>query len=241
MSPDLVRLRGSICLAARRSSRLRSSSDFGPHPAVEAADGLDVVVEDLRHLVHHGAQRVVVALEVGGQHLDRGPGRQRPDRPNGRREHPGPAVGEVVAVDRGDHRVAQPHRRHGLPHAARLVPVDVAAAFAALHRAEGAGAGADVAEDHERGGAVPPALGDVRAAGLLADGVEILAAHDPLDLRVPVPRRQLHGEPLGSPVHALGKEPLMQRPGIGHGDGPQADLVHGAHSLYTLAAPQSPG
>ena len=137
--------------------------------------------------------------------------------------------------------MAQLHRLHRLPHPARLIPVDVAAALAAFHRAEGAGAGADVAEDHEGGGAVPPALGDVRAARLLAHGVEVLPAHDPLDLRVPVAGRKLDGEPLGTPINALREQPLMQRPGIGHGNGPQADLVHGALSLYTLAEPQSPG
>src|ERR1700691_796869 len=134
--------------------------------------------------------------------------------------------------------MSEPHRRHGLPYPARLVPVDVATAFAALDRAEGAGPGADVAQDHEGGGAVPPALGDIRAPGFLAHGVEVLTTHDPLDLRVPVARRELDREPLGAPIDPLGEEPLMQRPGIGHGNGPQADLVHGALSLYTLTAPQ---
>src|ERR1022692_654758 len=136
--------------------------------------------------------------------------------------------------------MTQPHRPDRLPHPARLIPVDVAAALAALHRAEGTGAGADVAEDHEGRGPMAPAFGDVRAPSLFADGIEVLASHDPLDLRVPVPRWELDREPLGPPIDTLGEEPLMQRPGIGHGNGTQADLLHGAPSLYTLAAPQSP-
>jgi hypothetical protein len=240
MSPDLVRLRGSIRLAARSSSRLRSSSDFRADPAIQAADRLDVVVEDLGDLIHDRSQRVMVALEIRREHLDGGPRRERPDGADRGGEHSGASVGEIVAIDGGHDGVAQPHGRHGLAHPARLIPVDVAAALAALHRAEGAGAGADVAEDHEGGGPVPPALGDVRAAGLLTDGVEILPAHDPLDLRVAVAGGKLDREPLRTPIDAFGKEPLMQRPGIGHENGPQADLVHGALSLYTLTAPQSP-
>ena len=45
---------------------------------------------------------------------------------------------------------------------------------ARLHVAEAAAAGADVAEDHERRGAALPALADVGALGLLADGVEVV-------------------------------------------------------------------
>src|ERR1700731_1589390 len=136
--------------------------------------------------------------------------------------------------------MTQPHRVDRFADPARLVPVDVAPALAALHRAERTGAGADVAEDHERRGSMPPALGDVRAASLLAHGVEVLAAHDPLDLRVPVPGWEFDGEPLGAAIDTPGEEPLMPRPVIGHGNGPQADLVHGALSLYTLTEPQSP-
>ena len=182
----------------------------------------------------------MVALEIRGQHLDGGPGRQCPDGLDRGSEHTGAAIGEVVAIDRRDHGVTQAHGSHRLPDAPGFVPVDVATALPALHRTEGAGSGADVAEDHECGGPVPPAFGNVRAAGFLTHRVEVLAAHDPLDLRVPVPGGELDGEPLGAPIDALGEEPLMQRPGIGHGNGPQADLVHGALSLYTLAAPQSP-
>ena len=45
---------------------------------------------------------------------------------------------------------------------------------------EAAGAGAAIPEDHERRGAVGPALVDVGAAGLLADGVEAVGAHEAL-------------------------------------------------------------
>src|SRR3954470_17127896 len=47
-----------------------------------------------------------------------------------------------------------------------------------------AGARARVAENHERGGAVVPALADVRTIGLFAHGVQAEAAHDPLQAEV---------------------------------------------------------
>src|SRR5690606_17759235 len=46
-----------------------------------------------------------------------------------------------------------------------------------LDVAEGAGAGAGVAEDHHRGVALRPALADVRAGRLLAHRVQPLRAH----------------------------------------------------------------
>ena len=52
------------------------------------------------------------------------------------------------------------------------------ARLAVRHRAVGAGARADVAEDHEGRRAVVPALADVGAARVLADGVELQVAHD---------------------------------------------------------------
>src|SRR5207247_10409042 len=48
---------------------------------------------------------------------------------------------------------------------------------AVRHGAEAAVPRAGVAEQHEGGGPVPPALTDVRAARLLADGVEAQLAH----------------------------------------------------------------
>src|SRR5438128_4869559 len=50
------------------------------------------------------------------------------------------------------------------------------------HRAKTAGACADVAEDHERCRAPVPAVEDVGAARFLADGVQLCALHDLLEL-----------------------------------------------------------
>ena len=72
---------------------------------------------------------------------------------------------------------------HRLRHPQRLERV-VVGRLAGLDVAEAAAARAGVAEDHERGGAALPALADVRAGGLLADGVQVLALDHPAQLAV---------------------------------------------------------
>ena len=140
----------------------------------------------------------------------------------------GAAVGEVVAVDRGDHRVAQLHRRHRLGDALGLVGVDARRRPPGGDRAEAAAPGADVAEDHEGGGAVlAPALVDVGAAGLLADRVEIERLDQPLDPVVGLGRRQPDAQPGGAP----------RRRRLGVGADLDEGLAHGWHSLSEGVAP----
>src|SRR5207302_4232488 len=111
----------------------------------------------------------------------------------------------------------QLHARHGLTDAPRLIPVDVAAALAALDGAERARAGAYVAEDHECRGAVAPALREVRAARLLAHCVQLEPTPDALQPRVALAHRELHGEPRRAPVHTLGEQPAVRSLGAGLG------------------------
>ena len=59
----------------------------------------------------------------------------------------------------------------------RLVRIE-RAGQARLHVAEGAGARAGVAHDHHGGVAMRPALADIRARRFLADGVQLVLAHD---------------------------------------------------------------
>ena len=102
------------------------------------------------------------------------PGLSRVDLVDGLGVEPGAAVGEVVARDAGDRRVAQPHRLHALGDPARLVAVE-GGRLAGVDLAEVAAAGALVAADEEGRLAVLPALVDVGAAGLLAHRVQALA------------------------------------------------------------------
>ena len=105
------------------------------------------------------------------------------------------AVGDVVAVDRRDHHVLQLHLGRDVRQAQRLERIRWAVGPAAVHVAVAARARARVAEDLEGRGAAAPALADVRAARLLADGVEALAVDELLDVvvaRIRARRPDLH-------------------------------------------------
>src|SRR5690606_21441233 len=103
-------------------------------------------------------------------------GMDLPDAPDDHREDRRAAVLALVAVHRGDNDVLQVHRLDGLGDAVRLVPVYRRRATG-LNVAEAAGAGAGVAQHEERRGPLAPALAEVGAHGLLADGMQFLTAH----------------------------------------------------------------
>ena len=107
---------------------------------------------------------------------------------------PAPPSFDVVAIDRRDHHVLQAEGPDRVGDPGRLVEIE-RRRLAVRHRAVAAGARADVAEDHERGGAVMPALADVRAAGFLADRVQAEAAHQRLQLEVPGRTGRAHLQP----------------------------------------------
>src|SRR3954454_9551160 len=146
-----------------------------PGDAVQARDGLDVVVEDGRALGDDLGQRHLVALEVRGENLDLAAWRLAADLADHADERARPLVGQVVAVDAGDDRVAQPHAGDA-PGDARGLERVVPRRLTGLDVAEAAAARARVAEDHERGRAALPALADVRARRFLADRVQVLGA-----------------------------------------------------------------
>src|SRR5262249_2167796 len=92
------------------------------------------------------------------------------------------------------HHAAQPNQGPRPGHPVRPPPVRPGRA-AVGDGAEATAAGADVAQDHERGGAVLPALADVRAARLLAHRVEVLLAHQRLQAHVARSPGGAHLEP----------------------------------------------
>ena len=124
-----------------------------------------------------------VAREVGDEDLHAGARRLAVDLADRLRVEPRALVGQVVAGDARDGGVAQLHPHHRLGDAARLVDV-VVGGLAGVDLAEVAAAGALRAADEEGRLAVLPALVDVRAAGLLAHGVQLLALHEALQLPV---------------------------------------------------------
>src|SRR5581483_3238714 len=96
----------------------------------------------------------------------------------------GPAIGDVVTVDRGDDDVLQLHLRRRLGDTKRLEGVRRRVRLAGVDVAVPARARARVAEDLERRGAAAPALGDVGAARLFADRVQREAVDELLDVEV---------------------------------------------------------
>ena len=107
-----------------------------------------------------------------------------------------PAVREIVAIDRRDHDMAQAEFGNSIGNARRLIRIE-RARQARAHVAERAGPGARVAHDHEGGVLFLPALPDVGAAGLLADGDEPVLAHDAVRLSPLRRARRLHANPRG--------------------------------------------
>src|SRR4029079_14276773 len=65
------------------------------------------------------------------------------------------------------------------------------------------------AEDHERGGAVVPALADVRAIRFLAHRVQPELAHDALEPEIVLRPRRADLEPLGLGHPRSGVTPLL--------------------------------
>ena len=167
---------------------------------MQPAHGLDVVVEDLGPRGEHRLERLFLdAEEVGRQHLDLAVRQLRLERADRRRVVAGAAVGDVVAVDRRHDDVLELHLRRGLREAQRLERIGRRLGLAGVDVAVAARARARLAEDLERRRAASPALGDVRAARLLADRVEREPVHELLDVEVrAVLRRGAHLHPLGA-------------------------------------------
>ena len=106
------------------------------------------------------------------------------------------AVGEIVAVDRGDDDMGEAQLGGRLADMRRLARIE-RAGQTGLDVAEGAGARAGVAHDHEGGVLLLPALADIRAAGLLAHGVQAVVAHDALRGEIAGRHRRLDADPVG--------------------------------------------
>ena len=205
--PDLVRSgeplpRAPLVRARQELQRLRVAR-VGPDAPVEAGDGFGVVIQNLRRLVQDGVEGIPVAAEVRDQHLDGAARVALADRADRGGELRGAAVGQVVAVDRGDDGVRETQLPRGLGDARGLVGVD-GSGLALADGAEAAVPRADVAQQHEGGGAFPgPTLMDVGAPRLLAHRHQREPPHHRADLFVFAGRVGADLEPLG-PLQARG-------------------------------------
>ena len=137
-----------------------------------------------RPRVDGGVDVVEVPAEIAEEGLDEEVRTQLVESRDRLGDVTGAAVEEVVAVDHGEDHVLQLHLGDGAGHVLRLAHVDGAARIAGGDGAEAAAAGADVPQEHDRGGALAPALAHVGATRLLADRVQVERAEGLLQLRV---------------------------------------------------------
>src|SRR5690606_32785602 len=119
----------------------------------------------------------LIAQEVRCQDLDRGRGRSGADGADHGGEVCRAAVGQIVTVDGGDDDVLELKSGYGLRDVLRLFRVERLRQTRA-HVAESAGARARVPHDHHGRVLLAPALPDVGAARLLADGVQVVLPDD---------------------------------------------------------------
>src|SRR5579872_6685046 len=117
------------------------------------------MVENIWLRPDHDFEGTCLAKEVGCQNLDGRIRASRAHRSNGLREMFRAAVGEVVTVDGSDDHMLEPELEGGLRDMLRLGRIQ-RTRHAGLDVAEGAGAGAGVAHDHEGGVLLVPALPD---------------------------------------------------------------------------------
>src|SRR3984885_14529947 len=95
----------------------------------------------------------------------------------------GAAVGQVVAIDRGDNDMLQAESRYGLCYSARLVGVE-RAHLAVRDRPIRTIARAHIAHQHEGRGTMRKAFANVGAACFLADGMQLQLGENRLGAEV---------------------------------------------------------
>src|SRR5436190_14392869 len=148
----------------------------GTHLRIKPRHGFEIVVENIGLRRDDDLDGAVLAQEIGHEHLDRRLWRGGADRGDRLREMSRAAIVEIVAVDRGHDNVVEAKRGDRFADALGLVRVELIGP-AGRDIAEGAGAGADGAEDHYGRVLFLPALADIRAGRLFADCVELQLAH----------------------------------------------------------------
>ena len=140
--------------------------------AVEPRHRLEVVVEHIRRRLPEDVERALdTAAEVRHQHFHAGGWRGLADGSDAIGKVLRAAVAQVVAVDAGDHHIAQAERADRRRQLCRLIGVGRQRP-AMGDVAEGAAPRADVAEDHEGRGATAETLADIGAARFFADRVQ---------------------------------------------------------------------
>ena len=129
------------------------------------------MIEDLRRCVDHGAERIILAVEIGGQDLDHDGGIHLADLGDRASKVLRPAIGNIVAGDGCDDDMLEFHPANGLGDTLGLVLFQ-RERLGRVDRAESAGSGATVTGNHHGRSAAAPAFPAIRALGTLADSVQ---------------------------------------------------------------------
>ena len=197
ITPDLVKMCGVLALDALEQPQRRIVTRARADRRIKPRHGLEIVVVDVGAGIDDRLDRAfALVAEIGGEDLDRGRRGALAQRLDHLDELRGAAVGKVVAVDRGDDDMLEAKLGGRGGDMLGLERID-AARHPGLDVAEGAGAGAGVAQDHHRRVLLGPALADVRAGRFLADGGEVELAHQPAGLGIAGAGRGLDPDPVG--------------------------------------------
>ena len=168
--------------------------------AVEAGNGFGIVIEHVGLYCEDCVERVPVAAKIGNEDFDFAAGNAAANFGDGAGEDSGAAIRLIVAIDAGDYGVAKAHARNGFGDAERFVFIGRADGFAGGDSTEAAGAGTDLAQNHEGGGAVFPTFAHVGAASGFADSVEVEGAHGALEVLVARAAKEFDAEPVRARV-----------------------------------------
>ncbi len=163
--------------------------------ALEALHGLHVVVENVGLGVEDDVQVLGLALKVRRENFHSGVRALVMNGAHGGCPDAGAAVRQVVAGHRGNDDMLEVHLPDAVRDAGWLAEIGFGRATGG-NVAEGAGAGAHIAEDHDGCGAAAPALAHIWALGGLAHGVQVVPVHVLTRGHVTGPIGELGAEPI---------------------------------------------
>ncbi len=164
---------GALCFDAFEEFHRALVACAWAYGGVTAADGFEVVRDDVGLRVDDHLQRCFVAFEVSDEDLDGHVGACFARAHDGLGPDPGASIGDIVAIDGGDDDVLESGTSQGLCDSAGFVFVD-REWFARLDIAESTGAGAGVSQDHDGRDPARPALTHIGTRGFFAHGVEFV-------------------------------------------------------------------
>ena len=177
---------------AQRCVVARAGADRG----IQAGDGFQIVIIDIGPGDDDGLDRCLhLAAKIGGEDFDGGLRSRTPQCLDHFDELPGPAIGQVIAVNRGDHDVLQPQLRRSHGGMFRFQRIN-AARHPGLDVAERTGAGANVTQDHHRGVFLGPAFADIGASRLFANRVQPQIAHQLAGFAIALAGRRFDPDPV---------------------------------------------